>query len=338
MREETSMKILVTGGLGFLGSHICVELLENDYEVVVIDDLSNSKPEVQARIEEITKKEIKVYIGDCADEALMDKIFTENEIASVIHCAGLKAVGESVEKPVWYYQTNLGTTLNLLKIMQKHNVKKIIFSSTATVYGVPAKAQVDEKFETGKTTNPYATSKYMIERILEDVYTSDNAWSMGILRYFNPIGSHESGLIGEEPNGIPNNLMPYILKVAKGELPILSVFGNDYDTPDGTGVRDYIHVVDLAKAHLKAVEKINQETGICKYNIGTGVGYSVLDIIHNFEKVNGIQINYQIAPRRAGDVASCYSSPAKAERELGWKAEKNIEDMCRDAWHFAKNK
>ena len=332
------MKILVTGGLGFLGSHICVELLENNNEVVVVDDLSNSKPEVQERIQKITSKEIKVYIGDCADEVLMDKVFTENAIESVIHCAGLKAVGESVEKPVWYYQTNLGTTLNLLKMMQKHNVKKIIFSSTATVYGVPAKSQVDETFETGKTTNPYATSKYMIERILEDVFTSDNTWSIGILRYFNPIGAHQSGLIGEEPNGIPNNLIPYILKVAKGELPVLSVFGNDYDTPDGTGVRDYIHVVDLAKAHLKAVEKINRETGICKYNIGTGTGYSVLDIIQNFEKVNGIKINYKIAPRRAGDVAACFSSPAKAERELGWRAEKNIEDMCKDAWNFASKK
>ena len=270
IRKEFIMKILVTGGLGFLGSHICVELLENQDEVVVVDNLNNSKIEVKDRIQEITGKEVKVYIGDCADEVLMDKIFCENAIDSVIHCAGLKAVGESVEKPILYYQTNLGTTLNLLKIMQKHNVKKIIFSSTATVYGVPKKAQVDETFETGKTTNPYATSKYMIERILEDVYTSDNSWSIGILRYFNPIGAHKSGLIGEEPNGIPNNLMPYILKVAKGELPVLSVFGNDYDTPDGTGVRDYIHVVDLAKAHLKAVEKLKEGTGIYQYNLGTG--------------------------------------------------------------------
>ncbi len=332
------MKILVTGGLGFLGSHICVELLRNSDEVVVVDNLFNSKIEVKDRIQQIAGKEIKVYIGDCAEEELMTKVFSENAIDSVIHCAGLKAVGESVEKPIWYYQTNLGTTLNLLKMMQKYQVKKIIFSSTATVYGVPAKAQVDETFETGKTTNPYATSKYMIERILEDVYASDNTWSMGILRYFNPIGAHESGLIGEEPNGIPNNLMPYILKVAKGELPILSVFGNDYDTPDGTGVRDYIHVVDLAKAHLKAVEKLNEGAGIYQYNIGTGTGYSVLDIIQNFEKVNGIKINYQIVPRRAGDVAACFSRPVKAERELGWKAEKTIEDMCKDAWNFAKKK
>lgn len=329
------MKILVTGGLGFLGSHICVELLENNYDVVVVDDLSNSKPEVKDRIKQITGKELKLYIGDCADESLMDRIFLESGIDRVIHCAGLKAVGESVEKPVWYYQTNLGTTLNLLKIMQKYNVKKIIFSSTATVYGVPTKSQVDETFETGKTTNPYATSKYMIERILEDVYQSDKCWSMGILRYFNPIGAHETGLIGEEPNGIPNNLMPYILKVAKGELPVLSVFGNDYDTPDGTGVRDYIHVVDLAKAHLKAVEKLEEGPGINQYNIGTGKGYSVLEIINNFEKVNGIKINYKIAPRRAGDVAVCFSNPSKAEKELGWKAQKNIEDMCKDAWHFA---
>lgn len=329
------MKILVTGGLGFLGSHICVELLENHDEVVVVDNLSNSKIEVKDRIQEITGKEIKTYIGDCADEELIDQIFSENAIQSVIHCAGLKAVGESVEKPIWYYQTNLGTTLNLLKIMQKYQVKKIIFSSTATVYGVPEKPQVDETFETGKTTNPYATSKYMIERILEDLYKADKTWSVGILRYFNPIGAHESGLIGEEPNGIPNNLMPYILKVAKRELPVLSVFGNDYETPDGTGVRDYIHVVDLAKAHLKAVEKLKEGSGLYKYNLGTGTGYSVLDIIQNFERVNGIQIPYQIAPRRAGDVASCYSNPAKAEREMGWKAEKKIEDMCKDAWHFA---
>ncbi len=329
------MKILVTGGLGFIGSHICVELLENNHEVVVVDNLYNSKLEVSDKIKEITNKQVKVYIGDCADEELMDKIFTENAIDNVIHCAGLKAVGESVQKPVWYYQTNLGTTLNLLKIMQKHDVKKILFSSTATVYGVPKAVPVDETFEVGKTTNPYATSKYMIERILEDVYEADKNWSIGILRYFNPVGAHESGLIGEEPNGIPNNLMPYILKVAKGELPILNVFGNDYDTPDGTGVRDYIHVVDLAKAHLKAAQKLQQSEGIERYNICTGVGYSVLDIIRNFEKANGIKIPYQIAPRRAGDVASSYSSPAKAEKELGWKAEKNIEDMCKDAWRFA---
>ena len=329
------MKILVTGGLGFIGSHICVELLENNHEVVVVDNLYNSKLEVSDKIKEITNKQVKVYIGDCADEELIDKIFTENAIDNVIHCAGLKAVGESVQKPVWYYQTNLGTTLNLLKIMQKHDVKKILFSSTATVYGVPASVPVNETFEVGKTTNPYATSKYMIERILEDVYEADKNWSIGILRYFNPVGAHESGLIGEEPNGIPNNLMPYILKVAKGELPILNVFGNDYDTPDGTGVRDYIHVVDLAKAHLKAAQKLQQSEGIERYNICTGVGYSVLDIIQNFEKANGIKIPYQIAPRRAGDVASSYSSPAKAEKELGWKAEKNIEDMCKDAWRFA---
>lgn len=329
------MKILVTGGLGFIGSHICVELLENNHEVVVVDNLYNSKLEVSDKIKEITNKQVKVYIGDCADEELIDKIFTENAIDNVIHCAGLKAVGESVQKPVWYYQTNLGTTLNLLKVMQKHDVKKILFSSTATVYGVPKAVPVDETFEVGKTTNPYATSKYMIERILEDVYEADKNWSIGILRYFNPVGAHESGLIGEEPNGIPNNLMPYILKVAKGELPILNVFGNDYDTPDGTGVRDYIHVVDLAKAHLKAAQKLQQSEGIERYNICTGVGYSVLDIIQNFEKANGIKIPYQIAPRRAGDVASSYSSPAKAEKELGWKAEKNIEDMCKDAWRFA---
>lgn len=329
------MKILVTGGLGFLGSHICVELLENNHEVIVVDNLYNSKIEVKDRIQEIAGKEIKVYIGDCAEEELMDKVFVENAIDSVIHCAGLKAVGESVEKPVLYYQTNLGTTLNLLKVMQKHNVKKIIFSSTATVYGIPEKSPIDETFEVGKTTNPYANTKYMIERILEDVYQADKTWSIGILRYFNPIGAHESGLIGEEPNGIPNNLLPYILKVAKGELPVLNVFGNDYATKDGTGVRDYIHVVDLAKAHLKAVEKIGEKPAVYKYNIGTGVGYSVLDIVQSFEKANGVKINYQIAPRRLGDIDSYFSNPEKAEKELGWKAERTIEDMCRDAWRFA---
>lgn len=330
------MKVLVTGGLGFLGSHICVELLENNYEVIVVDNLYNSKIEVKDKIKEITGKEIKVYIGDCADEALMDKIFSDNTIDSVVHCAGLKAVGESTQKPILYYQTNLGTTLNLLKIMQKHHVKKIIFSSTATVYGIPKVSQINETFETGKTANPYATSKYMIERFLEDVYAADNTWSMGILRYFNPIGAHESGLIGEEPNGIPNNLMPYILKVAKGELPVLNVFGNDYATHDGTGVRDYIHVVDLAKAHLKAMEKLEEGSGVYQYNIGTGTGYSVLDMVHNFEKANGIKINYQIAPRRPGDIDEYFSDPSKAEKELGWKAEKTIEDMCRDAWRFAQ--
>lgn len=333
------MQVLVTGGLGFLGSHICVELMENDYDVVVVDNLYNSKIEVAEKIKQITSKEnLKVYIGDCADEDLMNKVFAENQIDSVIHCAGLKAVGESVKKPVLYYQTNLGTTLNLLKVMQNHNVKKIIFSSTATVYGIPKTKKIDETFETGKTTNPYGTSKYMIERILEDLYISDENWSIGILRYFNPIGAHESGLIGEEPNGIPNNLMPYILKVANGELPHLNVFGNDYDTHDGTGVRDYIHVVDLAKAHLKAMLKLNEASGVYKYNLGTGVGYSVLDIVNNFEKANNIKINYQIAPRRDGDVDEYFSDPSKAERELGWKAEKTIEDMCRDAWNFMNNK
>lgn len=330
------MQVLVTGGLGFLGSHICVELLENDYDVVIVDNLYNSKMEVAERIREIAKKgNIDVYIGNCADEDFIDKVFSENRIDSVIHCAGLKAVGESVEKPILYYQTNLETTLNLLKTMQKYDVKKIIFSSTATVYGIPDVPKIDESFETGKTMNPYATSKYMIERVLEDLYVSDNSWSIGILRYFNPIGAHQSGLIGEEPNGIPNNLMPYILKVARGELPVLNVFGNDYHTHDGTGVRDYIHVVDLAKAHLKAMIKLNEGNGVYKYNIGTGVGYSVLDIVNNFEKTNGIKINYQIAPRRTGDIDEYFSNPSKAESELGWKAEKTIEDMCRDAWNFA---
>ena len=334
------MKVLVTGGLGFIGSHAVVELLENNHDVVIVDNLNNSKIEVAENIKKITDKgEIKVYIGDCRDEEFMETVFTDNRIDAVIHFAGLKAVGESVREPIMYYQTNIGSTLSLLKVMQKHNVKKIIFSSTATVYGIPEVPQIDETFETGKTTNPYATSKYMIERILEDLYISDNEWSIGILRYFNPIGSHESGLIGEEPNGIPNNLMPYILKVANGELPYLNVFGNDYNTHDGTGVRDYIHVVDLAKAHIKAMIKINEGSGIYKYNLGTGIGYSVLDIVNNFEKANNIKINYKIAPRRPGDIDEYFSNPKKAELELGWKAEKNIEDMCRDAWNFmTKNK
>lgn len=333
------MRILVTGGLGFIGSHACVELLENGHDVVVVDNLYNSKIEVLDRIKEITKKEnIKAYIGDCADEAFMDNVFAENQIDSVIHFAGLKAVGESTKEPILYYQTNVGSTLNLLKIMQKYDVKKIIFSSTATVYGVPDRPQVDETFETGKTTNPYATSKYVIERILEDLYASDNSWRIGILRYFNPIGAHESGLIGEEPNGIPNNLMPYILKVAKGELPFLNVFGDDYKTHDGTGVRDYIHVVDLAKGHIAAMNKLEEAPGVFKYNFGTGIGYSVLDIVKNFEKANGIKIDYKIAPRRPGDIDEYYSDPSKAERELGWKAEKNIEAMCKDAWNFARKK
>ena len=329
------MRVLVTGGLGFLGSHICVELLENKDEVMVIDNLKNSQIEVKNKIQQITGKTIQVYIGDCKDEQLMNSIFADNLIDLVIHCAGLKAVGESVENPILYYQTNLEATLNLLKIMQKHAVKKILFSSTATVYGVPDKVPINEEFETGKTTNPYATSKYMIERILQDVYASDSKWSIGILRYFNPVGAHESGLIGEQPNGIPNNLMPYILKVAKRQLPILNVFGDDYETPDGTGVRDYIHVVDLAKAHLRATQKLNQNEGVFCYNICTGVGYSVLDIIHNFEKVNGVTIPYQLVPRRAGDVACYFANPNKAEQELGWKAEKKLEDMCKSAWHFA---
>ena len=332
------MQILVTGGLGFLGSHICVELLENNYEVIVIDNLYNSKIEVADKIKEITGKSVKLYVCDCADEKAVDNVFAENKIQSVIHCAGLKAVGESVQNPILYYQTNLGTTLNLLKTLQNYDVKNIIFSSTATVYGIPNKPQVDETFETGKTTNPYATSKHMIERVLEDLYIADSTWSIGILRYFNPIGAHESGLIGEEPNGIPNNLMPYILKVANGELPFLNVFGNDYKTHDGTGVRDYIHVVDLAKGHIKVMNKISDAPGVYKYNLGTGTGYSVLDIVNNFEKANNIKIAYQIAPRRPGDIDEYFSNPAKAEKELGWKAEKTIEDMCKDAWNFMNKK
>lgn len=331
------MKILVTGGLGFIGSHTCVELLENGQEVIVVDNLNNSKENVFDKIKKITNKDnIKLYIEDVRNQEKLNKIFDENDIDCVIHFAGYKAVGESVKNPIMYYENNLCSTISLIQVMKKHNVKKIIFSSTATVYGEPESSPISEDFPTGDTTNPYATTKFMIERILNDLYKADNEWSIAILRYFNPIGAHKSGLIGEDPNGIPNNLMPYILKVAAGELPKLNVFGNDYKTHDGTGVRDYIHVVDLAKAHLKAMKKIVEKSGIYKYNLGTGTGYSVLDIVHNFEKANGIKINYKIAPRRSGDIDEYFANPAKAEKELGWKAEKDIEHMCRDAWNFAK--
>lgn len=333
------MKILVTGGTGYIGSHTCVELLKNGYEVIIIDNLCNSKKEVVDNIEKITNKQVQFVEGDVRDKDLLRTIFQNNKIAAVIHFAGLKAVGESVEKPLLYYQNNLDSTLNLCEVMNEFNVKKLIFSSSATVYGNPVKLPITEDMEVGKTTNPYGTSKYFLERILNDLYISDNEWSIALLRYFNPVGAHESGLLGEDPNGIPNNLMPYIVKVATNELECLSVFGNDYDTPDGTGVRDYIHVVDLARGHVMAIDKILNTTGVNIYNLGTGVGYSVLDLVNTFEKVNGIKINKKIVGRRAGDIAACYADSTKAYKELGWKAELNLEDMVKSSYNYAlKNK
>lgn len=332
------MKILVTGGAGYIGSHTCVELLNNNYEVVILDNFSNSKKEVLEKIKEITKKNFKFYEGNMIDSNLLDKIFTENKIDAVIDFAAYKAVGESVEKPVEYYKNNVATVLNLLEEMKKHNCKKLVFSSSATVYGTPEKVPITEDSKTGGTTNPYGTSKLFVEQILKDLYKSDNTWDIVILRYFNPIGAHESGLIGEEPNGIPANLMPYISKVASKKLECLSVFGDDYETKDGTGVRDYIHVVDLAIGHIKALEKLERENkGLFIYNLGTGKGYSVLDMIKSFEKANGIEIPYKIAPRRQGDIAICYADPTKAQEELNFKATKTLEDMCKDAWNFEKN-
>ena len=330
-------KVLVTGGIGYIGSHTCVELLNKDYEVVVLDNLSNSKIEVVDKIKQITGKSIKFYKGDMIDKDLLRKIFSENEIEAVIDFAAYKAVGESVEKPVEYYQNNVSTVLNLLQVMKEYNCKNIIFSSSATVYGDPEVVPITEEAKTGGTTNPYGTSKLFVEQILKDLYKSDNSWNIVILRYFNPIGAHESGLIGEEPNGIPANLMPYITKVASGKLECLSVFGNDYDTKDGTGVRDYIHVVDLAIGHILALEKIAKDKGLFIYNLGTGVGYSVLDIVNAFESANGIKINYKIADRRPGDIAQCYSDPTKASKELNFKTTKTLEDMCRDSWNYEKN-
>lgn len=331
-------KILVTGGAGYIGTHTCVELLNAGFEIVVLDNFSNSKPEALDNVKKITGKDIKLYEGNMIDRSILEKIFTENEIDAVIDFAAYKAVGESVQKPVEYYTNNVSTVLVLLDEMKKHNVKTLVFSSSATVYGDPEFVPITEECRVGGTTNPYGTSKLMVEQILQDLYKSDNEWNIAILRYFNPIGAHESGLIGESPNGIPANLMPYIQKVAAGKLEQLSIFGNDYDTEDGTGVRDYIHVVDLAKGHVKALERLNKDkSGMHIYNLGTGTGYSVLDMVKAFEKANGITIPYKIAPRRAGDIAQCYSDPKKAKEELGFVATKTLEDMCKDAWNFEKN-
>ncbi len=331
------MKVLVTGGAGYIGSHTVVELLDANYEVVIVDNFSNSKPQALEAIKTITKKDFKFYEVDLLDKKNLNDVFEDNkDIEAVIHFAALKAVGESVAKPIEYYNNNITGTLNLLDCMRKHNVKKIVFSSSATVYGDPKSVPIKEDFPKS-ATNPYGQTKVMIEQILEDVHTADNDWSVVLLRYFNPIGAHESGLIGESPNGIPNNLMPYINQVALGKLDHLNIFGDDYDTPDGTGVRDYIHVVDLAKGHIKAIERAEKMTGVESYNLGTGKGYSVLEIVQNFEKATGVKIKYEIAPRRPGDIAECYADPSKAQEILGWKAEKNLEDMCKDSWKFTKN-
>lgn len=328
--------ILVTGGAGYIGSHTVVELLESGYGVVVVDNLSNSNKESMNRVKKITGKSPVFYEADVRDRAAMEKIFTENKIDYVIHFAGLKAVGESCVKPIEYYDNNLYGTLVLLEVMREHGCKKIVFSSSATVYGTPEKLPLDESCRTGGTTNPYGTSKYFQEIMLNDVYKADNEWTVVLLRYFNPVGAHPSGLIGEDPRGIPNNLTPYIAKVAIGELKEVGVFGNDYDTPDGTGVRDYIHVVDLAKGHVAAISKI-KDSGVYTFNLGTGVGYSVLDVIHAYEKACGHAIPYAIKPRRAGDIAACYADASKAEKELGWKAQYGIDEMCASSWNWQSN-
>lgn len=327
------MKILVTGGAGYIGSHTCVELLKNGHEVVVIDNFDNSSPKSIDRVRQITGKSVVLYVGDVRDGELLDKIFTEHKIDSVIHFAGLKAVGESCAKPIEYYDNNLYGTLVLVDKMRKHGCKKIVFSSSATVYGTPERLPLDETCRTGGTTNPYGTSKYFQEIMLTDIYKSDDEWTVVLLRYFNPVGAHESGLIGEDPKGIPNNLTPYIAKVAIGELKEVGVFGNDYPTHDGTGVRDYIHVVDLAKGHVAAIEKLTK-AGVYTYNLGTGVGYSVLDVIHAFEKACGHSLPYAIKPRRAGDIAECYADASKAKNELGWQAKLGIDEMCKSLWNW----
>ena len=326
------MAILLTGGAGFIGSHTAVELIEKGYDVVVIDNFYNSKPESLRRVEKITGKAVKLYEADVADREALEAIFTENKIDAVIHFAGLKAVGESVKLPVLYYRNNLDTTLTLLETMKKYGCTRLIFSSSATVYGDPYKVPITEDMPVGKCSNPYGKTKYFIEEILTDVSHADPELSVVLLRYFNPIGAHKSGLLVEDPNGIPNNLMPYILKVAMGKMPHLNVFGDDYPTPDGTGVRDYIHVSDLAKGHVAAIEYSEANKGVEVFNLGTGNGYSVLDVVKAFEKASGNPLPYKIAPRREGDIAACYASPDKAYNGLKWKAEMSIDDMCRDAW------
>ena len=331
------MYVLVTGGAGYIGSHTCVELLESGYDVVVIDNLSNSSPKSLDRVKEITGKDLVFFEGDVRDEALLKKIFAQFDISCVIHFAGLKAVGESVAKPWEYYDNNLNTTLVLTKVMKEVGMQNIIFSSSATVYTADNEMPLKETSRTGNCTNPYGWTKYMTEQILSGIAHAEKEWSVVLLRYFNPIGAHESGRIGEDPQGIPNNLMPYITQVAVGRRDHLNVFGNDYDTPDGTGVRDYIHVVDLAKGHVAAVKYVLENKGCEVFNLGTGTGYSVLDMVHSFIDVNRVPVPYEITDRRPGDIATCYADPAKSAEKLGWKAEKNLNDMCRDAWNWQKN-
>jgi len=331
------MKILVTGGTGYIGSHTVVELLNNNYEVVIFDNLSNSKEEVVDKIEMITGKRPIFVKGDLLNIEEIREVFEKYDIDSVIHFAGLKAVGESVAIPVKYYENNIGGTLNLIKVMQDFNCKKMVFSSSATVYGDKNKAPYVETMELG-ATNPYGRTKLMIEEIFRDLYNSDNSWRISLLRYFNPVGAHKSGLIGEDPNGIPNNLMPYILKVSVGELPVLNVFGDDYDTPDGTGVRDYIHVVDLAIGHIRALEYIRDNNGIEAVNLGSGKGTSVLELVNSFEQVNDLKLNYKITDRRAGDIDICFADPSKAKRIFDWQTESNVQEMCVDSYNFIKKK
>ena len=328
------MSILVTGGAGYIGSHTCLELLKAGYEVVVADNLCNSSEEAVRRVEKIAEKPVKFYQADILDREALNKIFDTEEIDSVIHFAGLKAVGESVAKPLEYYHNNITGTLILCDVMRNHGVKNIVFSSSATVYGDPAFVPITEDCPKGQITNPYGQTKSMLEQILTDFHVADPEWNVVLLRYFNPIGAHESGLIGEDPKGIPNNLVPYIAQVAVGKLQCLGVFGNDYPTHDGTGVRDYIHVVDLAVGHVKALKKIEEKAGVCIYNLGTGKGYSVLDVVKAYEKACGREIKYEIKPRRPGDIATCYADASQAREELGWEAERGIEEMCADSWRW----
>lgn len=337
MLKEKNMKIFVTGGAGYIGSHTVLQLLREGHDVVVIDNLSNASEESLKRVKELCNKEAKLYVGDILDKDLLNRICDENDFDCCIHFAGLKAVGESVEKPWEYYNNNITGTLNLLDALRSHNMKNFIFSSSATVYGDPEIIPITEECPKGVCTNPYGWTKSMIEQILMDMAKADSEWNIVILRYFNPIGADASGRIGENPKGIPNNLMPYITQVAVGKLQELGVFGDDYDTPDGTGVRDYIHVSDLADGHIKALKKIEEKAGLCIYNLGTGKGVSVLDLVKSFEKANGITIPYKIKPRRAGDIATCYSDASKAKKELGWVAKHDIVDMCRDSWNWQSN-
>lgn len=326
--------ILVTGGAGYIGSHTVVELLKTGYQVLVVDNLSNASKESLKRVEQLCGAQIAFIQGDIRDEALLEKVFCEHQISAVIHFAGLKSVGESVSNPIEYYENNVSGTISLVNAMMRANVKRLVFSSSATVYGEPEKMPLSESAPTGETSNPYGTSKFMVERVLKDVFLSDESWSISLLRYFNPVGAHESGQIGEDPNGIPNNLVPYISQVAIGKLPLLQVYGNDYQTADGTGVRDYIHVVDLAKGHLKALELLEKSTGCYAHNLGTGKGYSVLEMVLAFEKVSGRRVPYEIVARRPGDIAVCYADTTLAAKELGWRAEHGLQDMMRDTWNW----